>query len=193
MPASATGYNVPQLLNWGPPYQTTIGAALASSTTLTDISPPQNASPVDNYSNQTPWYPGNIFLFEAFFIYGTSGAPTLTLGFYYGGTGGTAMCATAAVTTASGVTANTSGYARALVRVTGHAASGNTIVAQGFATNIAATAGVTSFMPATASVGNAVAINTTTTGNALSFGATWGTSNASSTITCTQYYIWQLC
>lgn len=192
MPASPTQSNFPQLLNFGGCYQNQNGIALANSTTLTDIQPGLNATPATAFSNPAPWETGNVFMFEAFGIYGTTGAPTLLLGIYYGGVGGTALCTTGAVTTASGVTANTAWYFKAIVRVLGRASSGSTIQAQGYATNIAATAGVSSFAPATASAGNQVAINTTTTGNALSLGAQWGTSSVSNTTTCTQYYVWQI-
>src|SRR5690242_13525190 len=73
------------------------GTPLASSTTLTDISPaPQLVLPA-NYL-----YVGQRLRIRAYGIFSTTGTPTLLLGGYYGGVAGTLLAATAAITTGSG-------------------------------------------------------------------------------------------
>src|SRR5579859_447799 len=73
------------------------GTALASSTTLTDISPAPQVTLPANY----------LFLNQRLRVTGygtfsTTGTPTLLLGVYYGGVAGTLLAATAANTTGSG-------------------------------------------------------------------------------------------
>src|SRR5581483_1962798 len=83
--------------------QTSTGAALASSTTLTDISPGGNTAGQAFQTQPDQLYPGQMLRFTAAGIYGTTGTPTLLIGLYYGGVAGVALAATAATTTASGV------------------------------------------------------------------------------------------
>lgn len=82
------------------PQPTADGTALASSVTLTDISPvnPTVTLPA-NFQ-----YPGSAFKLTAFGIFSTTATPTLLLGFYYGGVAGTAIVTSGAITTGSGVT-----------------------------------------------------------------------------------------
>lgn len=170
-------------LNAGSPYQTTTGTPLANSSTASDISPaPQITIPANYY------YPGQLFRLTAWGIYSTAATPNLTIGFYYGGAAGTALCATAATATGSAVT-NLMWYATATVRITSLGSSG-TAVAFGLCTGIGATAATQVLMPISSASGNSVTINTTTA-NTWTCGATWGTSSTANTITC-YYYVLEL-
>jgi hypothetical protein len=170
------------VVNSGAPYQTTDGAAYTASTSATDVSPaPQITLPANYY------YVGQVFRLTAFGLMSAASAPTLVLGFYYGGVAGTALCATVATTTQN--TANTLWRAEALCRVRTLGSSG-VINSVGWCTGIASTPATLTQMPATGATGNAVTVNTTTA-NAWTLGATWGTNNAS-TLTCYAFVLEQL-
>lgn len=170
------------VVNFGAPYQTTDGAAYTASTSATDVSPvPQIVLPANYY------YVGQVFRLTAFGLMSGNSGINLTLGFYYGGVAGTALCAT--VATATNNTANQLWRAEALCRVRTLGASG-VINSVGWVTGIAATAATLTQMPATGATGNAVTVNTTTA-NAWTLGATWGTNNAA-TLTCYAFVIEQL-
>lgn len=161
--------------------QTTTGAALASSTSLTDISPGGNTAGQAFTIPAGFMYVGQQWRFSANGIYSTTGTPTLLLGLYYGGVGGTALCATAATTTGSGV-ANGVWRLSADARVSAVGTSGTILT-------IGAVSGVGTspvLMPATSSTGGAATINTSTS-NLLTVGGQWGTSSASNTIICYQF------
>lgn len=154
------------------PLFTADGAPLASSTTLTDISPTPNIILPAQLLE-----PGMLLRFVAFGRFSTTGTPTLLLGIYYGGVAGTALCATSAVTTPSGVTNQTWRFeAEARVRTAG---TSGTAMAVGVAENISTVA--TNMAPATAP---ATATIDTTAAKAITLGAQWGTNSASNTITC---------
>lgn len=163
-----------------PPFHIADGSALATSTTLTDISPTPNITLPANLL-----LPGTTLKFTAAGRFSTTGTPTLLIGFYYGAVAGVALCATSAVTTPSGVT-NQTWRATAEVRVRTIGSSG-TALAIGVAENISTTA--TNMMPATAP---ATATIDTTAAKALTVGAQWGTSSASNTITCHHFLVEQL-
>lgn len=156
------------------------GNALADSASATDISPaPQYVLPANTM------YVGQRWRFTAYGILSTasSGNPTLTLGFYYGGIAGTALITTSALTvTASETNAPWRLQCELEVRSTGSSgttwAHGFTIQPSGGATYTTAT---TSFMPASQT--QPITINTTTA-NALTCGATWASAVANTSITC---------
>lgn len=157
------------------------GAALASSTTLTDVSvTPQITIPA-NFLN----YVGATLRLTAFGNFSNTSTPTLLLGFYYGGVAGTAICATGATTTT--VSATSWPYrleATVTVRTTG---SSGTVMAQGFvdlATSLTAVSRIP--MPATALA--TVSVDTTSA-KAITAGAQWGTSSASNTLTNQQMLV----
>ena len=161
------------------------GTALANTTTLTDISPaPQVVIPA-NYL-----YVGQRLRITAYGIFGNTGTPTLLLGVYYGGVGGTLLAATAANATASGVTAIPwQLVCDIFVRTVG--ASGM-VWANGTATVFQTLAGGASgnpliyAMPTTQTQPITIATNAA---NALTVGAAWGTANSSNTITCEDAYV----
>jgi hypothetical protein len=153
------------------------GTALASSASLTDISPTPNITLPANFLE-----PGMTLWFTAWGRFSTTATPTLLLGLYYGAVAGTAICATSAVTTPSGVTNQTWRFeGEARVRTVG---SSGTIIGVGVAENISTTA--TNMAPATAP---ATATIDTTAAKALTIGAQWGTSSASNTITCHHFAV----
>jgi hypothetical protein len=156
------------------------GTPLASSTTLTDISPaPQLVLPA-NYL-----YPGQRLRMTAYGIYSTTGIPTLTLGAYYGGVAGVALAVTAANTAGSGAASwPWQLYLDIYVRATG---SSGTLWCNGYA-KVGTTAAAMAEYALPSTQTQPVTVNTTTA-NALTAGAQWGTSSASNTITCEDLYV----
>lgn len=155
------------------------GAALASSTSLTDISPaPQWTLPYYLYAGQR-------IRLTAYGRFSTTGTPTLLIGFYYGGVAGTALAATGATTTGSGA-ASWPWRASYNFRV-GAVGSSGSVTGEGsvsLGTSLTAETGIP--IPATAA--NPVTINTTTL-QVLTVGAQWGTNSASNTITCEDFIV----
>ena len=156
------------------PQPTAAGTALASSTTLTDVSvAPQFTLPA-NFLQA-----GSALRFTAFGTFSNTSTPTLLLGIYYGGVAGTALAATGATTTTTGAT-NWPWRIEltTTIRTTG---SSGTAMSQGFvdlATSLTAVARIP--IPATAL---ATVTVDTTSAKALTVGAQWGTSSASNTLT----------
>lgn len=159
------------------PFHITDGAAYASATALTDVSPTPNITLPANFLEigMTIWW-------TAWGRFSTTSTPTLLLGLYYGGVAGTAICATAAVTTPSAVTNQTWRFeGEARVRSIG---SSGTIIGTGVVENISTVA--TNMAPATAP---ATATIDTTAAKALTIGAQWGTNSASNTLTCHHFAV----
>lgn len=151
------------------------GAAYANSTTATDVSPaPQFTLPANFLQI------GSALRFEAFGVLSTTGTPTMNLGIYYGGVAGVALATTGAITQGSGVT-NVPWRVSLLTLVRSIGASG-TAMSHGntyFGSSVSALSAEVP-MPATALA--TVSIDTTAA-KVLSLGATWGTANASNTLT----------
>jgi hypothetical protein len=156
------------------------GTPLASSTTLTDISAaPQLVLPANwLYANQR-------LRLTAYGIYSTTGAPTLLLGGYYGGVAGTLLAATAANATATGAASFPwRFYLDIYVRTLG---SSGSVWCNGRAeVGSSLTAYTVYALPSSQT--QPITINTTTA-NALTIGAQWGTNSASNAITCEDAYI----
>lgn len=151
------------------------GTALSNSTTLTDIGPaPQYVLPA-NYM-----YVGQRWKIRGYGVYSTTGTPSLLLGVYYGGVAGTLIAATAANNGASGAASYPWRIELDIsVRTVG---SSGTVWANGWAKVGSALATYTEYsLPTTQT--QPITINTTTA-NAWSIGAQWGTANSSNTITC---------
>lgn len=156
------------------------GTALASSTTLTDISPFTNTAGAAKTTNAGFLEAGMEARLKAWGTFSNTSTPTLLLGFYYGGVAGTALAASSAITTTTGAT-NWPWRLEyeGMVRTDG--ATG-TIVGQGklyIATSL--TAWTIRPIPETALA--TVTIDTTAT-KVWTVGAQWGTSNAANTIQC---------
>lgn len=156
------------------------GAALASSTTLTDVS----AAPQFTLGAYQ-LVPGSIIRLTATGTASNTGTPTLLMGFYYGGVAGIALAASSAVTT---TTAMTNWPWRleyqGVVRSTGTA--GTILGAGKFFLPTSLTAWTTRPIPETALA--TVAIDSTAA-KTLTVGAQWGTSSASNTLTCHYFLI----
>jgi hypothetical protein len=156
------------------------GTPLASSTTLTDISPaPQLVLPA-NYL-----YPGQRLRMTGYGIFSNTSTPTLLIGGYYGGVASTALAATGSVTTVASAASWPWQFALDIyVRSTG---SSGSVWANGTVNIGTALTGFTTLaIPNTQT--QPITINTTTA-NALTIGAIWGTSSASNTITCEDLYV----
>jgi len=132
--------------------------------------------------------------------YSTTGTPTLRFSLRLGGVAGTLLCKSAAIVTASGVTA-------ALwdveidVTVQAYSASG-TIMANGKATvfaGVTPTVGSATGAPAISAMTNGGVITPALatglnlyTDQALSLTATWGAADPANTLTGLQEYLWSL-
>jgi hypothetical protein len=151
------------------------GSALANSTTLTDIGPaPQYVVPA-NYM-----YVGQRWQIRGYGIVSTTPTPTLLLGIYYGGVAGTAVVATAA-NSITGTAASWPWRIEVDISVRTIGSSGS-IWANGWVKVGSSLTAYTEYaLPSTQT--QPITINTTTA-NAWSIGAQWGTANASNTITC---------
>ena len=113
--------------------------------------------------------------------FSTTGAPTLLLGFYYGGTAGVALAASAAITTGTGAAAWPWVMRwRGVVRSIG---TSGTIKGQGILDlGTSLTAFAVSPIPITQAL-RTVTIDTTVA-KAVTVGAAWGTSSVSNSVTC---------
>ncbi len=156
------------------------GSALVSSAALTDISPaPQLVIPAGFL------FVGQRLRMTAYGIYSTTSNPTLTLGGYYGGVAGTALAVTAANNAASGA-ANYPWQFYLDIYVRSVGATG-TVWCSGLASVGSSLTAFTGYaLPSSQT--QPITVNTTTA-NALTVGAQWGTSSASNSITCEDLYI----
>lgn len=163
-----------------PPLNAVAGSAYNTSVTLTDVSPtPQIVLPANLLDV------GQVLRLCAFGVFSTTSAPTLLLGFYYGGVAGTALATTGAVTTGSGVTNVPFRLEyEGRVRSTG---TGGTIMGQGFCDFGTSVSAVT-HMPIPVTALSTVTIDTTTA-KSLTVGAQWGTSSASNTLTAHHFSV----
>lgn len=156
------------------PSATADGSALASSTTLTDISPAPQLTLPANYL-----YVGQVLRVHAYGRYSTTGTPTLLLGVYYGGVAGTAIATTGTIITPSGVTNQT--FCLEMTIVCRSVGSSGTVIGIGKTFGQNAATNSVNMIPATAP---STATIDTTSAKAITLGAQWGTSSASNTITC---------
>lgn len=164
------------------------GSALASSTSLTDIS--AGGASASAFFTQTygPMYVGQRWRLTAHGILSSTGTPTLLLGFYYGAVAGTALAATAATAVANNAAAQP--WRLELLMSVRSLGSSGTVWAQGwvdFPTSL--TALTRTAIPVTNA--QLVTVNTATN-SALTTGAQWGTSSASNTVTCEDFIIEQM-
>lgn len=169
----------------------TPGSALTNTVTLTDISGGANVAGEAYTIPANFMQTGQVWRFTASGIFTTTSTPTLLLGLYAGGVAGTALAATIAVTTPSGVT-NQSWLLEATMRVTAPGTSG-TVVTQGCVTGIESVSltgasASTTMMPETTSTGGQSTQNTSVA-NILTVGAQWGTAASGNSITCEQFII----
>jgi hypothetical protein len=158
-----------------PPLNVTAGAAYANLNTITDVSPaPQIVLPANLLDV------GQVLRMKAFGVLSTTVTPTIILGFYYGAVAGTALAASAAITTGSGVT-NVPWEIEyeGRVRTTG---TGGTIMGRG-TMQLGTSVSAITFNPLPATALATVTIDTTTA-KQVTVGATWSAASASNTLTC---------
>jgi hypothetical protein len=157
------------------PQAVAAGTALASSTSLTDISvAPQFTLPA-NFLQA-----GSALRFTAFGVFSTTATPTLLVGVYYGAVAGTALAATTAFTTPSGVT-NVPWRLELETTIRSVGTSG-TAMSQGFFQYGASVSALQATLPLP-QIALATTTVDTTAAKVLSIGAQWGTNSASNTIT----------
>lgn len=156
------------------------GAALASSTTLTDVSPTPNITIPANYLQ-----PGMLIRVKAAGTFSNTATPTLLLGVYYGAVAGTALAATSAITTTTGAT-NWQWTVEYVGRVRTIGSSG-TIMGYG-AVDLGTSLTAVTHRPIPETALAAVTIDTTAA-KAITLGAQWGASSASNTLTCVHFDI----
>ena len=160
-----------------PPFHAADGTALASSTTLTDISPSPAIVIPANFLQV-----GTEIELETHCTFSTTGTPTLLVGFYHGGVAGSALAASSAVTTGTATAWPIVFRYRGRVRSVGTSGS---IYGQGvYYLGTSLTAFSTRAIPEVAA-SRTVTIDTTAA-KSITVGAQWGTNNASNTITCNQ-------
>jgi hypothetical protein len=156
------------------------GTALASSTTLTDVSPAPNKLIPANFL-----LPGMRIKVRAACTFSNTSTPTLLTGVYYGGVAGTALAATSAITTTTGATNwPINIWYEGTVRTIG--ATG-TIMGYGFI-DLATSLTASTHRPIPETALATVAIDTTTS-KAITLGAQWGTNSASNTLTCVDFTV----
>lgn len=159
-----------------PPLHVASGTAYNTSITITDVS----RAPQKQFAAMQLTEGAELELVAQGFFSNT-GAPNLTLGFYYGGVAGVALAASSAVATASGVT-GVPWIMRYSGRVRATGATGS-ILGQGVLyLGTSLTAFTVRPIPETLAA-RSVAIDTTTA-KIVTVGATWGTNSASNTLTC---------
>lgn len=162
------------------------GTALATSTTLTDI------SPVNEPSQPAYWWqkPGvGSLRVRAWGEFSTTATPTLLIGVYYGGVAGTLLCSTAAQTSISG--ASHALWELDAFLVCRSVGATGTVWAQGGVTGITVATARNQMSQGGATTPATATVNTTTA-NIITIGAQWGTSSASNTITCHLFCVEQV-
>lgn len=160
------------------PQNTASGTALASSTTLTDVSPtPQIVIPA------TFLQPGMTIRVKAACTFSNTSTPTLLAGVYFGGVAGTALAATSAITTTTGAT-----NWQLVVEYYGKVRTiGATGTIMGFGSvDLATSLTAVTHRPIPETALATVTIDTTAS-KAITLGAQWGTSSASNTLTCVHF------
>lgn len=159
------------------PIEAADGAALASSTTLTDASPGATAGAITIPGGALDL--GTILRIRAFWTASNTSTPTLLSGFYYGGVAGTALAATSAVTTTTAM----SGWTwrmdyEGVVQTVG--TSGKIMGAGYIMVPTSLTA--STYRPIPETTPAQVTIDTTVS-KIVTLGLQWGTSSASNTAT----------
>lgn len=161
-----------------PPFHSADGAALASSVTLTDISPTPQIVP----AAFTMLEVGMEIEINAYGEFSTTATPTLLMGLYWGGVAGTALAASTAVTMGTATAWPWQLYYRGRVRAVGTSGS---LKGEGWWNFGSALTAATQRQIPEVAASRTVTIDTTGAGaKALTVGAQWGTSSASNTITC---------
>lgn len=179
-----SNYTLATLLNTGGYSQTQLGTALASSTSLTDISPGAATA------GQAFTFPANYlqtgqqYTVRAKGIVSNTGTPTLLLGLYYGAAAGVALATTGTATTASSLS-NSIWSLEADLRVDGVGTSG---AIRTLGSVNGPYSGSVMLPAAGSSSGNSVTVDTSTA-KALTLAAQWSASSASNSIQCVTFQV----
>jgi len=187
----------PQLLNWGPPWQT-IGAGSALSTATTATLSPQSGG-ADYTIPASLLYVGMLLVVEAAgFLTSTASSTTATI-FLTAGSGPTTLATPSGITTPASAITGFQWRWRSLSRITALASSGNTISTQGRLELAAVTtpalpgapqamtgAGMVALPAPNASGETAAAVNTLANMAIMLRGTLAG---ANATIQCTQFVV----
>jgi hypothetical protein len=167
------------------------GSAVVNTTTETILIPANTALIPANYMGD-----GRSLHIFAMGSYSTTSTPTMLFTLRAGGSSGTLLCKSAAITAASSVTAALWSVEIWLTTQTG--GSSGTVMANGMATVYSGTAATvgsatgapgTSAMTAGGVITPATASFNMTNSQDLTLTLTWGTANASNTATCLQFYV----
>lgn len=156
------------------------GTAYASSNTITDVSPGGTADPITIPGNTLQL--GVTLRCHAMWTASNTSTPTLLAGFYYGGTAGTALAATTAITTTTAMSGWTWHlFYEGVIQTEG--TSGKIMGAGYILVPTSLTAWTMRPIPETTPA--QVTIDTTVA-KSVTLGLTWGTSSSSNTATCRQ-------
>lgn len=172
-----SNYTVSCMLNAGQYSALNAGAAYASSTTITDVSPGGNTAGQAFTLPASYLQPGQWLRVRARGIVSNTATPNLTLGVYLGGVAGTALCTTGAIATASSLS-NNLWTLESDLRIVTVGTSGSMYAIGSVSGPYAAAA----FMPATSSSGNLVSSLNTSSANLVTIGATWGANSSSNSL-----------
>lgn len=170
-------------------WATASGTAVANTTTETILFP--NVTIPANYMQD-----GRTLKVTAFGQYSTTSTPTLLFSLRAGGVAGTLLCKSAAITGASSVTA-AAWFVEIYITVRSNGSAGTVMangmanVGSGTAPTVGSATGAAASSPMTAGgiITPATASYDLTADQAFSLTITWGTANASNTITGLNYYI----
>ncbi len=159
------------------------GSAYASSNSAADV------SPAPQFLSQTygPMYAGQRWRFIGWATASNTATPTLNLGVYYGGVGGTPLCTSGTVLT----TVSMSSWwwkIEVYTEIRSVGSSGTAYSMGWIYIPTSATAVTVQQMSGTAQT----ATVNTTTNSALTFGATWSANSSSNTLTVQGWSIEQL-
>lgn len=190
------------LLNYGPPWQTTAGTALSASASTATISPQAAGSQdfvLPTQYNGTQWYPGMTLKIEAAGTLNSAGTTsnlTMFLAAGVSGTLATSLTTAGALTLGTGSITGVEWTLIAWLRCTAIGSTGNTLAAAGMINvgsaagsntgTLGTAAGTTMMMPETAT-----AFNTYTAATALGLRATL--SAAFGLVQCNEWMIYQTC
>lgn len=152
------------------------GTAYASSVVLTDVS--STAFPYATTPNQL--IVGSWLHLTAFGVFSNTGTPTLLLGFYYGGVAGTALAASTAITTTSGVT--NVPWRMELDVICRSIGTSGTVMCNGYL-DLGTSVSAVTHIPLPQVALATVTVDTTLS-KLISVGAQWGTNSGSNTLTC---------
>lgn len=168
------------------PLPITDGTALASSAALTAISSSAATNPTWTAAANR-WFPGAVVrCYASGRMSNVATTPTLLIGLYYGGAGGTSLANTGAITTTTAPVTNVTWNAEFYVTCRGIGTSG-LLFCTGWVTGISGTGGVSTVqIPATAPASATV---DTTAAKSLDLCAQWGTSAAGNSIQCHTFTI----